>query len=292
MNKVGSGPTKHSRMRKAPSPPPSLSPFGGAGSEDCGVRVRAGGLQGRGCPHLKLLCCTSPRAAALSLPGLGTDRGLTCPPASALTIWTAHCGPPAGVSSTALRSRPNRQAGLGQGRCIPAWGASEQGTRSGSRVSRQVRPCPGRGKLRSGPAAGFGVSRAETGRQALGLEARAGGEGREAAAGPRELQTTGLAPSPCRPQTRGRGAPGPLRLLVSTPSSRTELPASAAGASRGQPRPETVRVGLRREGGAGGEARLPGSPACHICTYLKLCWWSALFGMPIAGLASYDICID
>ena len=42
----------------------------------------------------------------------------------------------------------------------------------------------------------------------------------------------------------------------------------------------------------GGEAAILESLACHICTYLKLGWWSSLSGMPIAGLAAYDICID
>lgn len=52
------------------------------------------------------------------------------------------------------------------------------------------------------------------------------------------------------------------------------------------------RGGLNREEVRGGEAALLRSPACHICTYLKLGWWSSLSGMPIAGLAAYDICID
>lgn len=71
-------------------------------------------------------------------------------------------------------------------------------------------------------------------------------------------------------------------------SSRTFSPARCAH-SQGPRRCASARS--QREV-RGGEAALPGSPACHICTYLKLGWWSALSGMPVSGLASYDICID
>ena len=153
-------------------------------------------------------------------------------------------------------------------------------------ASCSLRPCRGRARPpQQTRLARVGVSRARPGIWALGGRGfREGGLSsshfREKATRPRKLWTTGHPLFQRCPQSRElRSLCGYLRR---TPFLPDTLPAAlTAKALGGVHRP--VR---------GGEAALLGSPACHICTYLKLGWWSSLSGMPIVGLAAYDICTD
>lgn len=161
-----------------------------------------------------------------------------------------------------------------------------------SRGQAPDRGCPGR----SSPALGERSSAADRqpgsgfpGRDRSSgtwLGGQAGGEDRGAAAGPRELQRTGLAPSPCCSPTRG--AFPPPAIIGERPVLPDTTPRIGRTDSPGLRQCASARAGRAVRA----ERRPSGVSACHICTYLRLCWWSALFGMPIAGLASYDICID
>lgn len=96
---------------------------------------------------------------------------------------------------------------------------------------------------------------------------------------------------PVLPSNLGASIPSAV-IRCATHFSRTQFalpPRVHCSHSQG---PRQCASACSRREVRGRKAALPGSPACHICTYLKLGWWSVLSGMPIAGLASYDICID
>lgn len=129
------------------------------------------GLRGRGCPAFS--SCAARRSAQRRPPSPGTERGVTCPP-SARRIGTAHRGPRAGrlQHRAVVPAGPPGRAGAGTVYSRVGWGGvgwegAGEKLQLQVAVSRtgQARPCPGRARLRSGPAAALGVSRAETGSQ-------------------------------------------------------------------------------------------------------------------------------
>lgn len=126
------------------------------------------------------------------------------------------------------------------------------------------------------------------------LEPQAGDEGRllpshlrEAA---KEVMDQRAHTIPALPSNSGASTvPAVTRCAPRSSRTCSPQPPQAPCELRGGPR----RCALACVGRAVRAERRPRrSPACHICTYLKLGWWSEISGMPIADLASYGICID
>lgn len=225
-------------------------------------------------------------------------------------MGTAHCCPRARTSPTLLfclcspALAPSFQAGVGTGTEYFRWVVDKQGRRS---------------RL-SGVASGLGRERILC---APALRWKRDTSPADPASQGREFPSKARHLGPWRPElARGRVTLQPLkersseaRKLWTTAHTIPALPSNSGApflcgyllrprffpdtlpAAPRAPCAHSPSLRLCAPACAGNEVRdreaaLLGTPACHICTYLKLGWWSSLSGMPIAGLAAYNICID